>query len=118
GRARAPARARAAPRRSAPALSAPRTSTAPFSSNWLAQRLSPVGLLAQLALQHLAAGVARQRILAYSDELRDLEVGQTRAAVLEHGVDLERCPGRGHDHGADLLAHHLVGHAHGCRLAH
>src|SRR5262245_44222255 len=36
----------------------------------------PAGVPPQLGLEHLAPGVARERLLTQGDELRDLEVGQ------------------------------------------
>ena len=42
----------------------------------LAERLAPVGLVAQLRLEHLAPRIARQRIYPQRQVLRDLEVRQ------------------------------------------
>ena len=82
-RARARAPARAARRRSAPCT------VSTFGIDLLRCRFSEAARpmrvsLAQLALQQLAAGVARQRLLAHGDVLRHLEVGEMLAAVPDH----------------------------------
>ncbi len=76
----------------------------------------PVRFISQPPLEQLAAGIAGQRGRADRDVLRDLEVGDMSAEVVEHRGHVERGAGRGHDHGAHLLAHHLVGHAKHRRL--
>ena len=43
-------------------------------------RLAPLGLVAQLRLEHLAGGVARERLVAQGDDLRHLEVGHALAS--------------------------------------
>jgi len=65
-------------RRGEPRLYPPRSQPCPAAS---AQRLAPVGFFAQLGLEHLAAGIAGQRLIAQGDVLRHLEVGEvlTRA---------------------------------------
>src|SRR5271155_548097 len=86
----------------------------PFS----AERLAPLGLLAQLALDHLPGRVPRQWLIANGDELRHLEVGELGPAVAYHLIDVQLISRGGHDHRTHLLAHHLVRHPDGRGLAH
>src|SRR2546428_4698975 len=78
-----------------------------YSSSPTALRVAPFGLFAQLGLEHLATRISRQWLISYSHVLRDLEVGDALADMREHRVDVKAID-RGHYHGADLLAHHLV----------
>src|SRR5947209_856465 len=111
--------------RSPPAGLAPPSSPAPVCcplpriarAAYLPKRLAPVGLLAQLRLQDLAAGVARQRIGAHGDVLRNLEVGDVLAHVADDLLHVHVGPRGGDDYRADLFAHHLVRNAHGGCLA-
>src|SRR3954451_1775722 len=70
----------------------------------------PLLALPQRRLEHLAAGVARQRTVQHADELRHLEVGELRARVRDEGRDevAGRHPGPGQDDGAHLLPHHWI----------
>src|SRR5450759_2553858 len=82
------------------------------------RRLPPLGLLAQNALEDLAARVARQHVLAHQQILRHLEVRQRRAGVRQERLSVERRARRRHHDGADLLAHHLVRDANDGHLEH
>src|SRR5271165_230499 len=74
-----------------------------------AERLSPLGLLAQLCLEHFAGGVLRQRFGPYDQVLRYLEVGEVPGREGDQLVRLHGVSGARHDDGADLFSHHRIG---------
>src|SRR5438128_874482 len=77
----------------------------------LTHRLAPRGFFAQDRLEHLAAGIARHRLLAKDDVLRHFEIGEMLASECQQITDIERLSRSWYDDRADLLAHHLIRHA-------
>src|SRR5208337_1009809 len=67
-----------------------------------AEQFSPLDLLAQQCLEHLAAGVLRQWLGPYDQVLRYLEVGEVLGREGDQLVRSHGASGVRHDDGADL----------------
>src|SRR5579862_9581485 len=74
---------------------------------WLSYWTSGDKALAQVTLQHLAVGVARQRVVEPVEFLRDLVVGEHVGAVAREFAFLHLVAK--HDKGVDSLAEHRTG---------